>query len=66
MYKVSQKLKGYTIRKLNWLEIMKKDEYHEISRVVKRNVQEEYNLKIKNKVLLEQSKIIRKLQRRKD
>ena len=51
IYKVKSEFKGLTIRKMKWLSILKNDEFHMISNVVKQNVSREYFLKIKNKVL---------------
>ena len=44
---------------MKWLSILQNDEFHMISNVVKENVSREYFMKIKNKVLLEQSKYIK-------
>jgi len=51
IYKVQGMFKGYTIRKLNWLKIIMNEEYCEIAEIIKKNVEEEYHLKIKSKVL---------------
>jgi hypothetical protein len=66
IYKCKSEFSGYTIRKLNWLRIMKNDDYHFITEVVKNNVRTEYLIKIKNRVLLEQSKYIKLLKGRAD
>ena len=66
IYKVKSEFKGLTIRKMKWLSILKNDEFHMISNVVKQNVSREYYLKIKNKVLLQQSKYIKQLKNRAD
>lgn len=34
IYKVNQMFKGYTIRKMAWLSIIKNDDYHRLSSVV--------------------------------
>jgi hypothetical protein len=51
---------------MKWLSILRNDEFHMISNKVKENVSREYILKIKNKVLLEQSKYIKQLKNRAD
>ena len=66
IYVVQSIFQGYTIRKLNWLKILKNPEYEAIAECVKTNVREEYQLRIKNRVLLEQSKYIKKLKERKE
>ena len=59
IYKCKTEFKGLTIRKIKWLSILKNDDYHPISNVVRQNVSREYFIKIKNKVLLEQSRYIK-------
>ena len=51
---------------MKWLNILRNDEFHMISNKVKEHVSREYILKIKNKVLLEQSKYIKQLKNRAD
>jgi hypothetical protein len=51
---------GFSISKEIWLSIIRKPEYREISNHVLKNLQLEYSLKIKNKVILENIKYLGK------
>jgi hypothetical protein len=66
IYKAPTLFRGYTIRKLNWLKILMNEDYHNLAAVIKKNVRDEYFIKIKNRVLLEQGKYVKRLQNRAD
>ena len=51
-------VKGYTIYKPAWLNIISKPEYREFSNQILRHIQEDYTIKIKNKVIVENMKYV--------
>ena len=59
IYKCNTDVRGYTIRKQNWVAIMSENEG--LSTKVKANIEKEYLSKIKVRMLVEKNKAIKKL-----
>lgn len=64
VYKCRTECEGYTIRKKCWLEIL--ETYEVIADYVKENVQKDYQIVIKTKVLKAKEQYMLKIQRRAD
>ena len=65
-YKAHSNCTGYSIRRSNWVELVKEEEYPNISTILKKNVEHDYLNNIKNKVLDCKRKHILKYQHRAD
>ena len=65
-YKANSECKGYSIRRSNWVQLVDENEFPNISKILKKNVEYDYLTNIKNKVLDCKKKHILKYQKRSD
>ena len=52
IYKVSNELECYTIRKLNWIQLINNTEYKRIIQILKGNITLNYLTRIKDRIIL--------------